>query len=98
MTTTKPREDTRPEQAVRVADFLEKNPASTLKEIDAVCDTGCITKVLSEMEKPDLLGMGYGIQRGRREVSCANGTRIRNVCTYTLVHRPAPVRDLFSPA
>ena len=69
---TKPQEDTRPEQAKRVADFLEKNPASTQKEIDAVCDTGCISKVLSDM--PEL---GYGLSRAWREVPCAGGRRER---------------------
>ena len=32
----------------RVANFLQNHPDSTGKEIDAACDTGCITKVLSD--------------------------------------------------
>ena len=35
-----PKAGTRPDQAARVADFLELHPYSTLKEIDAACDTG----------------------------------------------------------
>ena len=93
-----PHDDTRPEQAVRVADFLDVHPASTLKEIDAVCDTGCISKVLSDMQRLDLAGMGYGIHRDWREVPCAGGTRTRKVRIYTLLHRPRAERDLFTPA
>ena len=96
MALSKPQEDTRPAQAARVADYLEKHPASTSKEIDAVCDTGCISKVLSDMPGPDY-AMGYGIARGWREVPCASGTRTRRVRTYTLLYRPSPVRDLFTP-
>jgi len=75
MAPVKQQDDTRPLQAARVADFLEKHPASTQKEIDAVCDTGCISKVLSDMERIDLYGMGYGLARDWREVPCAGGTR-----------------------
>ncbi len=98
MAPAKPREDTRPEQAVRVADYLDAHPGATAKEIDAACDTGCITKVLSEMQRFDLPGMGYGLFKGRREVPCAGGARIRNVRTYTLLHRPKALPDLFDPA
>lgn len=96
MAPCKPQEDNRPEQAARVADFLEKHPASTQKEIDTVCDTGCISKVLSDMPRDDLYGMGYGIARGWREVLCASGARTRKVRTYTLLHRPRAQPDLFS--
>lgn len=92
----KPQEDTRPEQAKRVADFLEEHPASTLKEIDAVCDTGCISKVLSEMVRTDLYGMGYGIARDWRQIPCAGGAYVREVRTYTLLHRPRAQPDLFN--
>lgn len=95
-TPAKPKEDTRPEQAARVADFLEEHPASTQKEIDAVCDTGCISKVLSDMPRSDLYGMGYGISRGWREVPCADGRHTRKVRTYTLLSRPRMQPDLFS--
>lgn len=97
MALSKPQEDTRPAQAARVADYLEKHPASTSKEIDAVCDTGCISKVLSDMPGTDY-GMGYGIARGWREVPCASGTRTRRVRTYTLLHRPEAQNDLFTTA
>lgn len=84
--------DTRPSQAIRVADYLEQHPGSTQKEIDAVCDTGCISKVLSDM--PDL---GYGLSRAWRDVPCAGGKHNRQVRTYTLLYRPArnPQPDLF---
>lgn len=87
----KPHADTRPAQALRVADYLDQHPASTQKEIDAVCDTGCISKVLSDM--PDL---GYGVSKGWREVICAAGNRTRMVRTYTLLYRPHIQPDLFA--
>lgn len=91
-TTPKPQLDTHVAQAERVADYLEQHPASTAKEIDGVCDTGCISKVLSAM-KNDL---GYGIAPDRRPVPCVAGSRIRRVRTYTLTHRPTVTQpDLF---
>jgi hypothetical protein len=88
--------DDRPAQAARVADYLETHPNSTQKEIDAVCDTGCISKVLSDMPRPELLGMGYGLAYGWRRVLCADGTRTRYVRTYALLHRPKTRQtDLF---
>ena len=86
-----PKFDDRPSQAARVADFLELNPASTQKEIDAACDTGCVSKVLSDMP-----GLGYGIAKSRRVVSCAAGRHARRVRTYTLLHRPCNQPDLFT--
>lgn len=83
-----PLSDDRPAQAVRVADYLDAHPHSTQKEIDAVCDTGCISKVLSDMPRPELPGMGYGLAYGWRSVLCASGTRKRDVRTYALLHRP----------
>ena len=92
----RPEADTRAAQAVRVADFLERFPARTLKEIDAVCDTGCISKVLSDMPKPELQGMGYGLAYGWREVQCAAGVGTRRVRTYALLCRPQRKQpDLF---
>lgn len=85
--------DARPAQASRVADYLEPHPDSTGKEIDAACDTGCITKVLSDMPR-----MGYGIRKGWRLILCAGGTVTRRVRTYSLTHRPETQPDLFSPA
>ena len=93
MTTTQPPHDTRPAQAARAADYLEQHPASTQKEIDAVCDTGCISKVLSDMPR-----MGYGIHKAWRFVSCAGGYLTRRVRTYALTHRPDTQPDLFRTA
>lgn len=87
-----PRLDTRHDQAKRVADHLAQHPASTAKEIDAACDVGCISKVLSAMQKD----LGYGIDTGRRPVPCVAGSLVRRVRTYTLTHRPATTQpDLF---
>lgn len=72
-----PRLDTRHDQAKRVADHLAQHPASTAKEIDAACDVGCISKVLSAMQKD----LGYGIDTGRRPVPCVAGSLIRRVRT-----------------
>lgn len=83
-TPSKPPRDTRKEQAERVADYLEQHPDSTAKEIDAVCDTGCISKVLSAMKKK----LGYGVKPGWRPVPCVGGSLMRGVRTYTLLHRP----------
>ena len=94
----RPQPDDRPAQAARVADYLEKHPHSTQKEIDAVCDTGCISKVLSDMPRSELLGMGYGLAYGWREVLCVGGTKRRPVRTYALLHRPKKKQpDLFDP-
>lgn len=82
--------DTREAQAARVADYLEQHPASTQKETDAVCDTGCISKVLSEMPR-----LGYRFKKDWREVACATGVR-RRVRTYTLTQRPGAQPDLFT--
>ena len=82
--------DTRPDQAARVADFLELHPYATLKQIDAACDTGCVSKVLSDMPR-----MGYVIDRQRHDVSCVGGLRSRKVQTYALTSRPGVQPDLF---
>lgn len=84
--------DNRPAQARRVADFLEQCPECTAKEIDAVADTGCITKVLSDMP-----GLGYGMSKAWRVVPCDHGHRTRQVRIYTLLHRPGEQPDLFNP-
>jgi hypothetical protein len=87
--------DTRLAQADRVTDYLEQRPKSTAKEIDAVCDTGCISKVLSDMP-----GLRYGLDYGWRSIPCAGGDLIRRVRTYSLLYRPhtRPQPDLFNPA
>lgn len=82
--------DNRPAQAARVADYLELHPDSTAKQIDAACDTGCITKVLSDMPR-----MGYGLGKDWRRVSCASGQRTREVRIYALLYRPTAQPDLF---
>ncbi len=88
---TKLAADNRPAQARRVADFLEQRPGGTAKEIDAFADTGCVTKVLSDMP-----GLGYGIGKAWRVVACDSGNRTRQVRTYTLTHRPTVMQaDLF---
>lgn len=83
--------DTRSGQAARVADYLEQYPGSTQKEIDAACDTGCISKVISDMK-----GLGYGISKGQRDVTCAAGSLTRKVRSYTLTYRPTTQPDLFT--
>lgn len=83
--------DTRPDQAHRVAAFLEAHPRATAKEIDAACDTGCITKVLSDMPR-----LGYGLARDWLDVLCVRGQRTRRVRVYRLLHWPHAVPDLFS--
>lgn len=92
MTPKKPHADTRPAQADRVAAFLEANPFSTLKEIDSVCDTGCISKVLSAMERE----FRFVIAKDWREVRSAAGAWIRRVRTYTLIYRPSHQPELFT--
>lgn len=82
--------DTRPAQAARVADYLELHPYSTAKQIDAACDTGCITKVLSDMPR-----LGYGLGKDWQRVTCANGQRTREVRTYVLLYRPTTQPGLF---
>jgi hypothetical protein len=86
----KPQIDTRPAQMERTAHDREHHPDSTAKEGDAARDTGCITKVLSDMRL-----MGYGIRKGWRNVPCDHGNRTRNVRTYRLTQRPRNQPDLF---
>jgi hypothetical protein len=91
--------DDRPAQAHRVANYLETHPHSTQKEIDAVCDTGCVSKVLSDMRRPQPIGLGYGLAYDWRDVLCADGSRTRQVRTYALLHRPKTRQhDLFKTA
>lgn len=90
---SRPEIDNRPAQAARVANYLETRPHSTAKEIDAACDVGCITKVLSDMPK-----LGYGIGKDWRTVRCDHGNRTRQVRTYKLLYRPTTQPDLFALA
>ena len=84
--------DDRAGQAARVADYLDQNPASTGREIDAACDTGSVTKVVSVMVKQ----FGYGIKKGHCYVPCVGGLRTRKVRSYTLLFRPQVKPDLFT--
>ena len=84
--------DDRAGQAARVADYLELHPASTGREIDAACDTGSVTKVISVMQKQ----LGYGIKKGYRYVPCVGGLRTRKERTYSLLYRPQVEPDLFA--
>lgn len=83
--------DTRPAQALRVADYLEHHQGATAKEIDAACDTGCITKVISDMPQ-----MGYDLRKSWRYELCNHGNKLRQVRTYFLAGRPKLQADLFS--
>ena len=83
--------DNRTKQMKRVADYLETHPQSTSKEIDAVCDTGCISKVLSDMPRA-----GYGLAKGWRPCTNKQGFA-RRLRIYTLSHRPNQQPDLFTP-
>lgn len=86
--------DTREAQAERVADFLEAHPeGATLAEINAACDLGSGTKVLSDMRRE----LGYRVPRGPgRWVATRCGSR-RHVATYVLASRPRKAQlDLFA--
>ena len=66
-------------------------PGCTLGELNAVCDLGSPTKVVSDMARL----LGYGIGRGpARLVPCVGGTKRRSVHTYTLLHRPPKALQL----
>jgi hypothetical protein len=83
--------DPRPAQAERAADFMELHPEGvTAPELDAACDLGSATKVLSDMQHR----LGYGIGRGWRLVPCAFGNAPRRRRAYFLTHRPQPGRQL----
>ena len=76
--------DTREGQCARVADFLETRPdGATRRELDAACDVGCMTKVLSDMPK-----LGYTLRKGWGRERCADGKLRRRVRVYELVARP----------
>ena len=77
--------DTREAQCARVADFLEARPGgATRRELDAACDAGCMTKVLSEMPR-----LGYALHKGWGRERCAAGMLPRSrVRVYVLLSRP----------
>lgn len=86
--------DPRSAQAERAADFMEMHPEGvTLPELDAACDLGSATKVLSDMKHR----LGYGIRRGWRLVPCTFGDAPRRRRAYFLTERPRPSRQLALP-
>lgn len=91
--------DTHAAQARRVADCCEHFPGRFFSgaELVAACDLGCCTKVISAMTAPG--GLGYGVAKDWRTVTCAGGTRTRRVRVYRVTHRPRNAQlPLFSPA
>jgi len=76
----------------RVAAFLESNPGTTLRQIEDACDTGSVTKVISEMKRH-----GFGLRRELRPVTCNGGANARRVACFWLTHMPdpEPQGDLF---
>ncbi len=85
--------DDRPGQILRVADFMEQHPEGvTIPQIDAACDTGSTTKLVSDMRKK----MGYLIRAERIKVPCVNDTKLRPRNKYILLSRPTNAQpDLF---
>ncbi len=85
--------DSRAAQIERVAAFLERNPGATLRQIEAACDTGSVTKVLSVMRHPST---GYVIKRERRLMPCNNWRNGRRLACYWLIARPSTAQgELF---
>lgn len=86
--------DPRTAQAERVADYLEACPGSTTRAIDAACDLGSVTKVLSDMP-----AMGYRLRKSWKRVPCEDGVHTRRVRCWWLLYRPsvhADQLDLFA--
>lgn len=77
--------DTREAQCARAADYLEPRfgDGATRRELDAACDAGCMTKVLSDMPR-----LGYVLRKAWGRELCADGARLRRVRVYVLVSRP----------
>jgi hypothetical protein len=89
-----PAADSRPAQAERAADFMEAHPEGvTAAELEAACDLGSVTKVLSEMVRR----LGYRIARTWRRVPCRYSRATRRRRVYLLVSRPTPPRQLALP-
>ena len=78
--------DTRAEQADRVAQLCERHPGLwfTLKQLDAACDLGSPSKVISAMRNE----LGYGVAKDERRITCADGKRYRRLRTYRVTERP----------
>lgn len=86
--------DTRAAQIERVAAYLERNPGATLRQIEAACDTGSVTKVLSVMRRTS---NGFVIKKERRLMPCNNWRNGRRVACYWLIARPTAAQgDLFT--
>jgi hypothetical protein len=85
--------DDRVGQAFRVAKFMELNPKGvTIPQIQAACDPGSATKLLSVMRKE----FGYVITKKLNYEICLGGTKRRERPLFVLVSRPANVQqDLF---
>lgn len=77
--------DTRADQIDRVAAYLEQNPGATLRDIEAACDTGSATKVLSVMRHP---AAGFVLRREVHRVACNDGRSTRRVARFWLMARP----------
>lgn len=91
--------DTHAAQAKRIADHCETAPGRffTGAELAAACDVGCWSKVISAMTEAG--GLGYGVARDWRTVTCVGGTLARQVRTYRVTHRPTTAQlQLFKPA
>jgi hypothetical protein len=84
--------DSRAAQIKRVAAYLAASPGATLKDIDAACDTGSATKVLSEMRR-----IGYGLRREMGPAIREGGRHLRRTARYWLTAWPvnAAQGDLF---
>lgn len=86
--------DSRKAQAARVARFLAATPeGATLRAIDAACDVGSVTKLISVMRRE----LGYRIESRRITEACSGGTRRRDRLKFFLLPGPAARQpDLFN--
>ena len=83
------RTDSRREQAARVAAYLRATPeGATLRQIDAACDVGSVTKLLSVMRKD----YGFHIVSRRCQEACNGGSRRRDRKKFFLLPDLASVQ------
>lgn len=75
--------DTRADQVERVAAFLELNPGATVQDINAACDPGSATKVLSVMRR-----LGFVLRREWHRSARKGGRSTRRAARYWLMSRP----------
>ena len=74
----------RERECARVAAFLDTRAGgATRRELDAACDVGCMTKVLS-----DMLVLGYVLRKQRGHELRSDGVSWRRVRVYVLIARP----------